>query len=240
MLSQSGLENAVRVTLALGGSTNAVLHLTAIAAEAGVDITPDTFDALGRRTPLIARFAPASRLTVVDLHAAGGIPAVLNVLAPLLDTAAPTVDGRTLGEIAAGARVLRAQGGLRDDVLHPLDAPLSPQGGIAVLRGNLALMARCGKAPSRRPCTTTPASAHLRVGGGVRLAVGRHPPRRRASVIRNEGPAGGPACRWRSPLVGMGLGVSVSMIDGRCSGSAARPIGHVCPEAYLAAPHRRR
>ena len=132
MLRQSSLENAVRVTLALGGSTNAALHLPAIAADAGADITPDTFDALGRDTPLIAKFAPASRLTVVDLHEAGGIPAVLSVLAPLLDCAAPTVTGSTLGEIAASARVLR------DDVLHPLDAPLAPQGGIAVLRGNLA------------------------------------------------------------------------------------------------------
>jgi len=87
---------------------------------------------LGRQTPLIAKFAPASRLTVVDLHAAGGIPAVLSVLAPLLDRDAPTVDGRTIGEIAAAARVLR------DDVLHPLAAPIAAQGGIAVLRGNLA------------------------------------------------------------------------------------------------------
>ena len=100
MLTQASLENAVRVTLALGGSTNATLHLPAVAHEIGADITPDTFDRLGRTTPLIAKFAPASRLTVVDLHAAGGIPAVLNVLSPLLAGDAPTVDGRTVGQIA--------------------------------------------------------------------------------------------------------------------------------------------
>ena len=132
MLTQASLENAVRVTLALGGSTNATLHLPAVAHEVGVEITPDTFDRLGRTTPLIAKFAPASRLTVVDLHAAGGVPAVLNVLSPLLAGGAPTVDGRTVGQIAEQARVLR------DDVLHPLDAPLAPEGGIVVLRGTLA------------------------------------------------------------------------------------------------------
>ncbi len=107
MLTQGSLENAVRVTLALGGSTNATLHLPAVAHEIGAEITPDTFDRLGRTTPLIAKFAPASRLTVVDLHAAGGIPAVLHVLSPLLDGGAPTVDGRTVGQIAGSTRFAR-------------------------------------------------------------------------------------------------------------------------------------
>ena len=155
MLGQASLENAVRVTLALGGSTNATLHLPGHRHErrAGRNITPDTFDVLGRMTPLIARFAPAGRLTVIDLHAAGGIPAVLGVLAPLLDRDAPTVDGRTVGEIGAASPVLR------DDVLHPLADPLAPQGGIAVLRGNLAPARRGRQAKRRRPgaCSSTPA-----------------------------------------------------------------------------------
>jgi dihydroxy-acid dehydratase len=239
MLGQSSLENAVRVTLALGGSTNAALHLPAVAHDAGAHITPDTFDALGRDTPLIARFAPASRLTVVDLHAAGGIPAALHVLAPLLDTSAPTVDGRTLGEIAAGARVRR------DDVLHPLDAPLSPQGGIAVLRGNLApdgaVVRQSSVAPAMHhhigPARVFESEEEVRdslMGRDIRPGD--------VLVIRNEGPAGGPGMRELSipaaMLVGMGLGESVAMItDGRYSGATRGPcIGHVCPEAYLGGP----
>jgi dihydroxy-acid dehydratase len=245
LLSQNSLENAVRVTLALGGSTNATLHLTAIAGEAGADITPDTFDALGRHTPLIARFAPSGRQTVVDLHAAGGIPAVLNILAPLLDTDAPTVDGRTLGEIAAQVRVLPGDSMLRDDVLHPLDAPLAPQGGIAVLRGNLApdgaVVKQSAVAPamqhhigparvfeSEEEVRDSLASRSIRPGDVL--------------VIRNEGPAGGPGMRELSipaaMLVGMGLGESVAMItDGRYSGATRGPcIGHVCPEAFVGGP----
>jgi len=239
MMGQSGLENAVRVTLALGGSTNATLHVPAIAQDAGADITPDTFDALGRATPLIARFAPASRLTVVDLHAAGGIPAVLNVLVPLLHADAPTVDGRTIGEIAAEARVLR------DDVLHPLAAPLAPQGGIAVLRGNLAP----GGAVVRQSSVAPAMYHHV---GPARVFESEDEVRDSLSsrsiqpgdvlVIRNEGPAGGPGMRELSipaaMLVGMGLGESVAMItDGRYSGATRGPcIGHVCPEAYKGGP----
>jgi dihydroxy-acid dehydratase len=239
MLSQPGLENAVRVTLAVGGSTNATLHLPAIAADAGAQITPDTFDVLGRDTPLIAKFAPASRLTVVDLHEAGGIPAVLSVLAPLLHTDTPTVDGRTLGEIAAQARVLR------EDVLHPLGAPVAPQGGIAVLRGNLA-----PDGAVVRQSSVSPAMQHHL--GPARVFESEDEVRDSLTarninagdvlVIRNEGPAGGPGMRELSipaaMLVGMGLGESVAMItDGRYSGATRGPcIGHVCPEAYLGGP----
>ena len=238
MLTQASLENAVRVTLALGGSTNAALHLPAIAIEAGVGITPDTFDLLGRQTPLIAKFAPASRLTVVDLHAAGGIPAVLSVLAPLLDRDAPTVDGRTIGEIAAAARVLR------DDVLHPLAAPIAAQGGIAVLRGNLAPDGAVVKQSAVAP------AMHHHIGP-ARVFESEEEVRdslmSRAInpgdvlVIRNEGPAGGPGMRELSipaaMLVGMGLGETVAMItDGRYSGTTRACIGHVCPEAYVGGP----
>jgi len=239
MLGQASLENAVRVTLALGGSTNATLHLTAIASETSADITPDTFDFLGRQTPLIAKFAPASRLTVVDLHAAGGIPAVLSVLAPLLDRDAPTVDGRTIGEIAADARVLR------DDVLHPLNAPIAAQGGIAVLRGNLAPDGAVVKQSAVAP------AMHHHIGP-ARVFESEEEVRDSLMsrtinpgdvlVIRNEGPAGGPGMRELSipaaMLVGMGLGESVAMItDGRYSGATRGPcIGHICPEAYVGGP----
>jgi dihydroxy-acid dehydratase len=233
------LENAVRVCLALGGSTNATLHVPALATEIGADVTPDTFDRLGRNTPLIGKFAPASRFTVVDLHTAGGIPAVLNVLAPLLNNESLTVAGCTIGQAAAKARVLR------DDVLHPLDAPLSPEGGIAVLRGNLAPDGAVVKQSAVAP-------AMLHHAGPARVFESEEEVRDslmsrsvRAGdvlVIRNEGPRGGPGMREMSipaaMLVGMGLGESVAMItDGRYSGATRGPcIGHVCPEAYVGGP----
>jgi dihydroxy-acid dehydratase len=239
MLTQAGLENAVRVCLALGGSTNATLHVPALATEIGADVTPDTFDRLGRNTPLIGKFAPASRFTVVDLHTAGGIPAVLNVLAPLLNNESLTVAGCTIGQAAAKARVLR------DDVLHPLDAPLSPEGGIAVLRGNLAPDGAVVKQSAVAP-------AMLHHAGPARVFESEEEVRDslmsrsvRAGdvlVIRNEGPRGGPGMREMSipaaMLVGMGLGESVAMItDGRYSGATRGPcIGHVCPEAYVGGP----
>jgi len=239
LLTQASLENAVRVTLALGGSTNATLHLPAIAAEVGADITPDTFDRLGRTTPLIAKFAPASRLTVTDLHRAGGVPAALHILAPLLAVGCPTVDGRSVGEIAAGARVAVA------GVLHELAAPLAPEGGIAVLRGSLAPDGAVVKQSAISP-------AMLRHIGPARVfeseeevrdsLLARAVQRGDVLVIRNEGPAGGPGMRELSIpaalLIGMGLGDSVAMItDGRYSGATRGPcIGHVCPEAYAGGP----
>jgi dihydroxy-acid dehydratase len=239
MLSQPSLENAVRVCLAIGGSTNATLHLPAIASQVGLDITPDTFDRFSRQTPLIAKFAPASKYTVVDLHEAGGIPAVLRILLPLLATDVPTVDGRTIGQVAAQAHILR------DDVLRPLDAPLAPQGGIAVLRGNLAPDGAVVKQSAVAP-------AMLRHVGPARVfeseeqvrdsLMSRAPRPGDVLVVRNEGPRGGPGMRELSipaaMLVGMGLSESVAMItDGRYSGATRGPcIGHVCPEAYVGGP----
>ncbi len=239
MLSQQSLENAVRVCLALGGSTNATLHLSAIASEVGADITPDTFDRLGRTTPLIARFAPAGRQTVVDLHAGGGVPAVLNVLAPLLNTAVPTVDGRSLGEIAAAARVLRP------DIIHPLDAPLAREGGIAVLRGSLAPDGAVVKQSAVAPAMLEHIGPARVFESEEEVRDSLHARKIRPGdvlVIRNEGPRGGPGMRELSipagMLVGMGLGESVAMItDGRYSGATRGPcIGYVCPEAYIGGP----
>jgi dihydroxy-acid dehydratase len=239
MLTRSSLENAVRVCLALGGSTNATLHLPALALEAGVDLTSDIFDQLSRTTPLIARFKPASELTVVDLHEAGGIPAVLSVLSPLLARGAPTVAGRSIGQIAGAASLLRA------DVLHSLETPLAPEGGIAVLKGNLAPEGAVVKQSAVHPHMLQhkgPARVFESEDEVRDSLLSRDIQPGDVLVIRNEGPAGGPGMRELSipaaMLVGMGLGESVAMItDGRYSGATRGPcIGHITPEAYHGGP----
>jgi len=239
MLTRPSLENAVRVCLALGGSTNATLHLPAVADCAGLELTPDDFDRLSRVTPLIAKFKPATQHTVVDLDRAGGIPAVLKVLAPLLDGSTPTVDGRSTGQIAADAPDPDG------DVLRPLDKPLALEGGIAVLKGNLAPRGAVVKQSAVHPDM-------FRHVGPARVFESEDEVRDSLMscnvrpgdvlVIRNEGPAGGPGMRELSipaaMLVGMGLGDSVAMVtDGRYSGATRGPcIGHVTPEAYAGGP----
>jgi dihydroxy-acid dehydratase len=235
-LSRESLENAVRVVLALGGSTNATLHILAIASEAGIDLGLDVFDELSRKTPLIGKFRPASPFTILDLDKAGGIPVVLNILSPLLHLNLPTVTGETILDRAASAT------NSRPDVLHTLEAPLSPEGGLAILRGNLA-----------------PGGAVVKQSGVVAVMLQHTGPARvfeceeelesslgetkikpgDVLVIRNEGPRGGPGMRELSipaaMLTGMGLNDSVAMItDGRFSGATRGPcIGHVAPEAFV-------
>jgi dihydroxy-acid dehydratase len=233
------LTNAVRVLQAVGGSTNAVLHLLALAQELGLKLDLPTFDEIGRQVPLLAKFKPASPLTVVDLHDGGGVPAVLRRLAPLLDSELPSVSGQTIGEIAAGAAESRP------DVLRSLEDPLAPEGGIAVLHGSLApagaVVKQSGVEPRmmrhRGPARVFESEEELREQLlAKRVRAGD------VLVIRNEGPRGGPGMRELSIpaalLVGMGLGESVAMVtDGRFSGATRGPcIGHVAPEAYDGGP----
>lgn len=239
MLSQDSLENAARVCLALGGSTNATLHLPAVAYEAGAKIDLDTFDRLSRETPLIGRFQPASPLTVNDLHEAGGISAVLKIIGALLKRTAPSVAGVSIGEIADQAEVRG------EDVLHPLDKPLATEGGIAVLYGTLApggAVVKTSAIPESMRRHRGPARV-FESEEDVRDSLFRKDIQEGdVLVIRNEGPRGGPGMRELSipaaMLVGMGLGDKVAMItDGRYSGATRGPcIGHVCPEAYVGGP----
>ena len=238
-ITRPALENAIRVVLALGGSTNATLHLPAIADAAGFTLELQIFDQLSRQTPLVGKFRPASPYTLLDLDEAGGIPAVLNILAPLLALDLPTVTGETLGERAANGV------NLRPEVLHTLQAPLSPEGGLAILRGNLAPDGAVVK-------QSGVVAAMLRHSGPARvfeceealedsLAAQAIQPGD-VLVIRNEGPRGGPGMRELSipaaMLTGMGLNESVAMItDGRFSGATRGPcIGHVAPEACIGGP----
>ncbi len=239
LLTQASLENGVRVCLALGGSTNATLHLPAVAYEIGAKIGLDTFDRLSRVTPLIGRFRPASPLTVNDLHEAGGISAVLKILKSLLNQDAESVSGMTIAEVADNARVQN------EDVLHPLERPLSEEGGIAVLYGSLAphgAVVKISAIPEKMRCHTGPARV-FESEDDVRDSLSNKDVHAGdILVIRNEGPRGSPGMREMSipaaMLVGMGLGETVAMItDGRYSGATRGPcIGHVCPEAYVGGP----
>jgi dihydroxy-acid dehydratase len=247
MLARESFENAIRAVVALGGSTNATLHIPAIAHDAGVAIDLDDFDRLSRETPLLGKFRPAGPHTITDLHEAGGVPALLRALSPLLHLDLPTVTGETIRERAARAAILRPSepGAIGEAVVHPLDNPLSPEGGIAVLRGSLAPGGAVVKAsgvarsmwrhtgPARLFESEEKAAEWLLSGAGRPGDV---------LVIRYEGPRGGPGMRELSIpaaiLVGMGLGESVAMVtDGRFSGATRGPcVGHVTPEAALGGP----
>jgi dihydroxy-acid dehydratase len=202
-------------------------------------MTLDDFDRLSRATPLIAKFKPASEHTMVDLDRVGGIPAVLQILLPLLDGTMPTVSGHSIGEIATDATVLD------NGVLHSLERPLATEGGIAIMKGNLAPDGAVVKQSAIHPNMLH----HI---GPARVFENEEDVRDSllnqavqsgdVLVIRNEGPAGGPGMRELSipaaMLIGMGLGDSVAMItDGRFSGATQGPcIGHIAPEAYRGGP----
>jgi dihydroxy-acid dehydratase len=213
-----------------------VLHLAALATELNAPLDLGDWDQIGAQTPLLAKFKPASSYTVSDFGRAGGVPALLKRLARLLDLSGPSAHGLCLAQVAKEATVRRPE------VIRPLDDPLAPQGGIVVLRGNLAPKGALVKASSVHP-------AMLHHVGPARvfdseqevqecLLGGRvHPGD--VLVVRYEGPRGGPGMRELSLpaaiLVGMGLGDSVAMVtDGRFSGATRGPcVGHVCPEAAM-------
>jgi dihydroxy-acid dehydratase len=239
ILTRASFENAIRVLLAFGGSTNALLHLPAVAAEIGVDLPLEVFDRLSRATPLLCKFKPASKFNLLDFHNAGGVPALMRELSPLLHLDQPTVSGKTLKQIVRSAK--------KPDrtIIATLDKPLAKEGGIAILRGNLA--------PGGAVVKTSGISPNMMTHRGPAVVfdseeeVREHLARRRVKpgsvlVIRYEGPRGGPGMRELSipaaMLVGMGLGDSVAMItDGRYSGATRGPcIGHVCPEAVEGGP----
>ena len=239
ILTRESFENAIRVLLSFGGSTNALLHLPAIASELGIEISLDDFDRLSRSTPLLCRFKPSSNLNLLDFHEAGGMPALMRELAPLLKLDQMTVSGKTLEQITRSAKVRKRE------VIARLDKPLAQEGGIAVLRGNLA--------PGGAVVKTSGVSEKMMVHKGPAAVfdseeeVRDRLTRRKVKpgsvlVIRYEGPRGGPGMREMSipaaMLVGMGLGESVAMVtDGRFSGATRGPcIGHVCPEAANGGP----
>ena len=240
IITRESLENAIACVAASGGSTNGVLHLLAVAREAGIELDIDDFERISKRTPLLADLKPGGRFVATDLYRAGGVPLILNRLdeAGLLHRDVMTVSGRTIGEEADAAREEEGQ-----EVVRPLADPLKPEGGLAILRGNLAPEGSVVKlAGTERRGQTGPARVFeseedcFRALKDGKLEAGD------IIVIRNEGPAGGPGMREMlqvtAAIVGEGLGEEVALLtDGRFSGATrGLMVGHVAPEAVKGGP----
>jgi dihydroxy-acid dehydratase len=239
LVSREALRNAATVVTATAGSTNAVLHLLAIAREAGVDFSIDEFDEISRRTPIIADLKPAGRFMAPDLFAAGGTPLVIDRLknAGLL-TDTPTVTGRSLFQECASAGETAGQ-----EVVVPFERPLKPRGGFGILYGNLAPEGCVAKLAGHGEFTFSgPARVFENEQAAFTAVQNRKIQAGDVIVIRNEGPSGGPGMREMlavtAALVGQGLGDSVAlMTDGRFSGATyGFMVGHVAPEAAHGGP----
>ncbi len=240
IITETSLQNAIGAVAMTGGSTNAVLHLLAVASEAGVSLSIDDFDRIAWRTPLLADLKPFGRYVAPDLWRAGGVPLVASRMADagLLGPDAITVTGRTVGEVAQAAEEAQDQ-----PVVRPLSDPLARNGGFAILRGNLApdgcvvKLAGHGRREQSGPARVfedeVEAFASVQAG---KVRAGD------IVVIRNEGPAGGPGMREMlavtAAIQGQGLGDSVALItDGRFSGAThGFMAGHVAPEAVHGGP----
>ncbi len=240
IMTRKAFENAITAVVAMGGSTNAVLHLLAMAREAGVDLSLDDFDRISRSTPYIADMRPGGRYVMADLHRHGGVALMAKRLlrAGLLHGDTMTVTGQTLEQNVAGIATVEDQ-----DIIYQPDAPRSPTGGLAILYGNLA-----------------PEGAVIKVAGhqekvyqGPARVFEQEEPAFRAIqdgqihdgdivIIRYEGPRGGPGMREMlavtGALIGQGLGDTVALVtDGRFSGASHGPmVGHVAPEAANGGP----
>jgi len=241
IMTPDAIRNAMTLDMAFGGSSNTVLHLTAIAHDAGADITLDDWAAVSAKTPNLVRISPASDLHMEDLHHVGGIPAIMGELdrAGLIARSARTVDGRTIGEIAAAAPVPDGT------VIRPVSDPYYPEGGLRVLRGNLApdgAVVKQSAVPAQMRVHTGPARVFECEDDAVDAILGGRIVAGDVVVIRYEGPKGGPGMREMltptSAIAGMGLSASVALItDGRFSGATKGPaVGHVSPEAAACGP----
>jgi dihydroxy-acid dehydratase len=240
IITRAALENAIASIAMTGGSTNGVLHLLAVAREAGIELSIDDFDAISERTPLLGDLKPGGRFVAVDLYEAGGVPLVLRRLdeAGLLHRDAMTVTGRTVGEHADEAAEAEGQ-----EVMRPLADPLQPTGGLAILRGNLAPDGCVVKlAGHERRHHRGPARVFEGEEEAMAAVLAGSIERGDVVVIRNEGPAGGPGMREMlavtAAINGAGLGEDVALLtDGRFSGAThGFMAGHVAPEAARGGP----
>jgi dihydroxy-acid dehydratase len=240
IITRESLENAIALVAATGGSTNAVLHLLAVAHDMGVELSIDDFDRISSSTPLLADLKPSGRFVAVDLYRAGGVRLLASRLleAGLLYPDALTVTGRTIADEAAKAEEAPGQ-----EVVRPLDRPLKPTGGLAILRGNLAPEGCVVKVSGAgRPEHRGPARVFESEGEAFAAVKAQEIVPGDVVVIRNEGPSGGPGMREMlgvtAALVGQGLSESVALLtDGRFSGATRGFMaGHVAPEAPRGGP----
>jgi len=237
LITRASIDNAFALDMAMGGSSNTVLHTLAIAHEAGIDYDLDRINAISQRCPNVCKVAPSCAYHMEDVDAAGGIPAILKRIADipgLLDTTCLTVSGQTIGEIIAAAEVKNAQ------VIRTLDNAYSQDGGLTILRGNLAeqgaVVKKAGVSAAMLTFEGTAICFDSEEEACEGILAGKVKPGH-VVVIRYEGPRGGPGMQEMlgptSYIMGAGLGESVALItDGRFSGGTRGAcIGHVSPEA---------
>ena len=234
ILTKDAFENAMRVGMAVGGSTNMVLHFMAMAKEAGVDVSFETWDALSRTTPTLVKLAPSGPWGVTELNTAGGVPAVMKALGKRIHQDAITVSGKTVGTIVEDAVIENA------DVIHLDSDPVDPEGSLFILKGSLApggaVVKASGVAKAMWRCTLQARVFEDEEGAIDALRAGTISAGS-CVIIRNEGTKGGPGMREMlgatSALMGAGLGETCALVtDGRFSGATHGPaIGYVTPEA---------
>ena len=237
IVTRESLENAVAVIMATGGSTNAVLHFLAIAHAAGVPWSIDDFERVRRKVPVLCDLKPSGRFLAIDLHRAGGIPAVMKVLldAGLLHGQCMTITGKTVAENLANVAPLRAD----QQVIRPVSDPMYTQGHLAILKGNLATEGCVAKITGlKNPVITGPARVFDDEQSALAAIMAGKIQAGDVMVLRYLGPKGGPGMpEMLAPtgaLIGQGLGESVGLItDGRFSGGTwGMVVGHVAPEAF--------
>jgi dihydroxy-acid dehydratase len=242
LISAGSVDNAITSVLAMAGSTNAVVHLLAMAHRAGIPLKLDRFDELARKVPVLANMRPAGKYLMEDFYYAGGLPALLKALGDLLDTSARTVSGATLGEDIAGAQTFNA------DVIHAREAPLVTSDALVVLRGNLAPDGAVMKPPA--------AEAHLLTHTGPAVVFDSYDEMKKRMddpelqadessvfILRNAGPKGGPGMpEWGQlpvpkKLLQKGVRDVVRISDSRMSGTSyGACVLHVAPEAFVGGP----
>ncbi len=242
IITRESIENAVAVIMAVGGSTNAVLHFLAIAHSAGVQWDIDDFERVRRRVPVICDLKPSGRYVATDLHRAGGIPQVMKILlqAGLLHGDCLTITGKTVAEMLSD---IPATPRPDQDVILPIEKALYAEGHLAILKGNLSPEGCVAKITGlKNPVITGPARVFDSEDAAMQAIMERAIKPGDVVVIRYEGPRGGPGMREMlaptSALIGQGLGESVGLItDGRFSGGTwGMVVGHVAPEAAVGGP----
>jgi dihydroxy-acid dehydratase len=239
IITRESIENAVSLVMAVGGSTNAVLHYLAIAQAARLHWSVDDFERIRRRVPVLCDLKPSGRYVATDLHRAGGIPQVMKILLAngLVDGRCMTITGQTVAELL---QKVPEQPRADQDVIRPITDPLYRQGHLAILRGNLATEGCVAKITGlKKTSITGPARVFDSEDAAMEAILGDRIRAGDVIVIRYEGPKGGPGMREMlsptSALIGKGLGDSVGLItDGRFSGGTwGMVVGHVAPEAYV-------